>query len=329
MEFEHPQLYDAETGHPVDLPADKIGEALSTGRFAFMKGAQVPVIGPDGSPGFVPAEEAANAFSQGYKYDSPDLQADRAKEAEFGNRPIAAGLAGAARGLTFGLSDQALTKSGAVNPETLRELEERNKGASLAGEVTGAAAPLLLSGGTAGPAEAAAFSARGAARLAPSVLAARAGEAVAGGVGKALAEDGAQTLARKILTKTVAKSAGSAVEGALYGVGNVVSEDALGDPTLTAEKALSQIGFSALIGAGVGVPLGIISGVASKSATEGATKQALATRSATRPKPRPRTRLNRLPELRNPSRRSRSASGTLNFKARATSSRRSRSSGTR
>lgn len=45
----------------------------------------------------------------------------------------------------------------------------------------------------------------------------------------------------------------SAIHGAALGAGNVVSEAALGDPDLNAQKAISEIGLSALFGAGVGV----------------------------------------------------------------------------
>lgn len=45
----------------------------------------------------------------------------------------------------------------------------------------------------------------------------------------------------------------SAAEGALMGAGNVVSDYALGDPDLTAQKAAAQIGMGAILGGGFGL----------------------------------------------------------------------------
>lgn len=49
-----------------------------------------------------------------------------------------------------------------------------------------------------------------------------------------------------------ASALGYGAEGAILGAGNVVTDAALGDPDLTAQKALAQIGFGAAIGAGIG-----------------------------------------------------------------------------
>lgn len=44
----------------------------------------------------------------------------------------------------------------------------------------------------------------------------------------------------------------AAAEGAIYGIGNTVSEAALGDPELTAQKAAMNIGLGAILGGGLG-----------------------------------------------------------------------------
>jgi hypothetical protein len=67
---------------------------------------------------------------------------------------------------------------------------------------------------------------------------------------------GAATAGRKILQYAGKKAAGSAVEGALFVAGNVVKEAALGDPDLTAEMALAEIGTGAAIGGVIGGVLG-------------------------------------------------------------------------
>lgn len=259
-----PQLYDARTGEPVALPPEHLGPALASGQVGFMKGARIPVVSPDGVPGTIDASEAHHALTGGYQLDTPELQAERAKQAEFGNRPIAAGIAGAARGATFGISDQALTRSGLVEPETLAELEKRNPGASITGEIAGAVAPLVLSGGSSGAASAA--------RLAPPSLLAKAGSAVTEALASKGGAEAAKSLGKRIASTVVPRMAGSAVEGAAYGVGHVISEQALGDPGLSAEKALSQIGLSTVLGAGLGALFGGVEAALPAPGVAGATK---------------------------------------------------------
>lgn len=143
---------------------------------------------------------------------------------------IKAALAGAARGATFGLSDLALTKTGLVDPETLEGLKQANPTASTLGEVGGTVGSFLIPGGGAVGAV--------------SKLAGAAGKKVAG------------QIASKALSNIAAKTVGSAIEGAVFGAGNVVSEYALGDPDLTAQKAAAQIGLGGILGGALGTALG-------------------------------------------------------------------------
>lgn len=120
---------------------------------------------------------------------------------------LLAGMAGAGRGATLGLSDLALTKSGLVNPSTLQGLQEANPLSSGAGQIAGGAGLIGLTGGAGALTEGA-------------------------GIG--------------------AKIAGAAAEGGTFGVGNAVSDYAMGDPTLNAQKIAAHIGTGALFGAGLG-----------------------------------------------------------------------------
>ena len=171
-------------------------------------------------------------------------------EIKFGDQNLKAGLAGVARGVTLGFSDQAMVKSGAVNAETLRELSERNKAASIAGEVVGTVAPLLATGGTG-------VAAKGALTAGAAVRgAAKAGQVVekitAKALQKAIAQTGNKKMAKEVIRKSLAKSAGSAVEGAFYGTGQLVSEDALGTAEFNAENLLSSAGAGAVLGGAAG-----------------------------------------------------------------------------
>ena len=51
------QLYDIESKSPVDVDPDKVRAAMATGRFAFPKGQNVPVI-YNGAPAWIKPEDA-------------------------------------------------------------------------------------------------------------------------------------------------------------------------------------------------------------------------------------------------------------------------------
>lgn len=150
-----------------------------------------------------------------------------------------AGLAGLARGATLGASDVLLTKTGLVEPQTLKGLKEENPASSIAGEIGSVFLP--------GPSIAGAIGKLGKATVegAKAIKAAKAIET--------------STRAGKVLADVGAHALGSAVEGAVYaGVGNTLTEYALGDPNLNGEKILSHFGHGALMGGALG---GAIKGV--------------------------------------------------------------------
>jgi hypothetical protein len=234
-----PTLFDFERGEPTEVAEADVGQALATGRFGLPKGQDLPVIAPDGTPGTIPAAQAASALQAGYVYETEGARHERKLQQEYGEgtgTEVRAFAEGAARGATFGLSDVALTGLGA-DAEGLRERQARNTKAALGGEVVGAAAGVLLPGG-------------------PAAMAFKGGQAAsriaARAVGKtALASEGAG-LAARVLAKGIPAGVGSAVEGAAYGLGQSVSEDALGKAELTAERVMANVGLGALLGAGGG-----------------------------------------------------------------------------
>lgn len=212
---------------------------------------QVALVNPEGQLVAVPFEQQDIALTQGFKL--PNVAQQSRADAYFSHgeglgNTLAATAAGAARGLTFGGSDWALTHSGLVEPETLRQLKEQHGLASGLGEAGGIGLGLLGTGGLGA-------GVRGVAGV---------GEAVSEGAGlglealsklggKGLAERG---LAARALAKGIEKGAGSAVEGAAYGAGQAVSEEALGEPDVNAQKVLAHIGLGAIFGGLGGGALG-------------------------------------------------------------------------
>jgi hypothetical protein len=194
----------------------------------------INVIDPEGNIGSIPLEQWDEAVGLGYK-EAPKELIDKAKmEDKFGGiggGAAAAGL-GFLRGATLGASDVLATRSGLVEPETIKALQEIQPGASILGEVGSAFLPT------------------GAASTLGKV-----GKGVYGATKAAKVADNA-SLATKVLASAQnvgAQALGSAVEGALYsGVTNSLNEMALGDPTLNGEKILGHFGHGAIFGGAAG-----------------------------------------------------------------------------
>jgi hypothetical protein len=203
----------------------------------------------DGVLGEVPDDQVPAALQQGYAPAPPDAAAaflaERHKRETYGTtgQQIATALEGAGEGLTFGGSDFVERALG-VDPEGIKARAEVNPATHIGSTLVGAAAPLLLSGGEAAPAEAGVLGSL--ARAAPSSLVARAGQAVT----RALAPEGAGVL-RTLATK----GAGAAVEGGLYGAGDVARDVALGDdvtPASAAQRVALSAGLGGVLGGGLG-----------------------------------------------------------------------------
>lgn len=136
-----------------------------------------------------------------------------------GTEQLKAGLEGVARGATLGGSDLAETKLLGVDPAAIKGREQANPFTSMAGNMVGGAGLIGATGGLAAPLE---------------------------GVG----------LGAEALGNIGAKALSYGAEGAVFGGGNSISDYALGDPNLNAQKVLSNVGLGALFGATLGAGAG-------------------------------------------------------------------------
>ena len=177
------------------------------------------VVSPDGWRGAVPARDWEKLSAMGFRLEGEDETRERVLEREYGDSPITAGLEGVARSATGGLSDAILSEWAG---EGTRERRERNPGAALVGEIGGAVLPIGYGG-----------------------LATRAGVGVA-------AKLGAKTFAGRVGAGAVR----GATEGAIFGAGQGVSELALDERPVTAERILSVMPSAVLSGAGFGAVAG-------------------------------------------------------------------------
>lgn len=196
--------------------------------------SNVNVVSPEGDLESVAPQDVQSAVdNEGYKVAGPTDVAHYKIKEKYGKSlldPLKASMLGAARGASFGLSDQMLVHSGLANPRDVSGYQEANPVASTVGEVAGVVAPALM-GEEAGLTN------------------------LPGMVSKT--GSGVERAAADALGTVGSKALGSAVEGAAYGLGNVVSEEALGDPDLTAQSALAQVGLSSLGMGVIGGTLGL------------------------------------------------------------------------
>lgn len=215
---------------------------------------RVPVRLEDGTVGTVPESELGQALESGGEQVTPQEFHEAKIQAEYGDASgeVAAGSLGALRGLTFGLSDAAITEFAPETREHIAALKEANPGASMAGEVAGAVAPALYTGGS---------SAIRGLGVIPRGASALGGLAERGTA--ALVGEGATGILGRAAQRGLALGARGAVEGGIYGAGHEISEAALGDYQVTAEKLLAGAKGGALAGLALGGGLGALEGAGS------------------------------------------------------------------
>lgn len=306
------KLVNLATKQFEDVPDDQVSKAFDSGTHGFASPDDaIPMRDKDGALGTVKASEFAAAHADGYEV-VPHAEYRKAElDEKYGGvgGTLAAGGEGIARGLTIGLSDPLAIKgtelfAGKEASEKVRthlaEEKEAHPYVAGAGEIAGAVAPALLSGGAAAPLEGAEL-ARGAVGAGEALAGAgEAAGAVAKGAGVTdrmgsllravgapargvnAAGEGAESLASRALevvmgtpgadgavariTRMAAKAGvRGAAEGALFGAGQEISEDALGDHELNAEKLVAAIGHGALYGGMLGGALGGGGGLAKET----------------------------------------------------------------
>jgi hypothetical protein len=232
------KIYDNEQGKEIEISDADIPAVAGNPRFS-LPNKEFEFEDEYGIRGKVNAKNIHKAIVDGLKY-IPESQVEyEDRLAEAANKPIEASAVALARGVTLGGSDYLLRKSGKYTPEELKALEEGNPALSTTFDIVGSIAPGLVSGGTGTAARVA--------RFAPSAIAELAGRQAAKVGGKILSNT-----TSNVAKKALEISAGSAVEGALFGAGRVLTEDAMGDAEFNAESVLSAMGKNALVGGAFG-----------------------------------------------------------------------------
>ncbi len=215
----------------------------------------MPFAPPPGLDEFLssaPAPSVGREPASGAPAGLDDFISDLSKQEKYGSvgqqaKTVAEGLA---RGATFGGSDILESKL-LGNTEDIKARQEINPIESMGSQALGGVGAIAATGGIAAPVEGAAL---GAEALEAGNVAFKAAEAAGlGAKAAARAAYEASQLAAGPARAAIAGTLGGAAEGAAFSAGNIVSEKALGNPNLTAEKILSEVGMGAALGGGVGL----------------------------------------------------------------------------
>lgn len=258
------QLWNYQTGKPEEIPDNLAGERILDGTHAPLKGKLIEVMGPDGKFATISSENTLDYLKNGYDYVRPMItEEEKRKRQQYGDSPLTTIGLGALDSTTLGTSNHILTRTGLTTAEALREYKNRNPEANIVGQIVGILGLSLLTSGIGGAAAAGSTAARtagGAAKLArflPAMQVAKMGQTVNKTLQgtKALTTLAAKGVAGKAAAKAISMGAGSAVEGAFWGAKELVTENALGEADITAQKLATYMGTGALWGGTFGAGL--------------------------------------------------------------------------
>lgn len=236
------KLFDRTSKKWVDARDEDVDSLVGSGTHAFESGIRIPVVSPDGTIGDIPSEQAEAAFREGaFRWSTPeDVRAfeDTENEAILNEAAGGAGdsfASGVSRGGTFGLSDVIVPAAtelfGAEGDaefarEALRRQKENSPKASIAGEVVGSL-----------------FGAPG--------LAIKGAKSGAGLLQEAGAISGL-TRAATPLGRVGQEALVQGAEGMVFGLGEGISEAALGDPDEVVQNLASSVALGGLFGGAFG-----------------------------------------------------------------------------
>jgi len=216
-------------GNPIQVDELAAQDEFMQGRVGLAAGSSVPMFSPSGQMVELPAENAYKAIESGFRFRTQAETQELMGRAQAAESPVKAAAAGVARALTFGGSDVALTRSGLVEPETLRYLKEENELASGAGEFLGILGSFATPSGIAG-----------------------AGVRTVSGLAGAAASRATARLAGTTSGAAANLAVRSGIEAAAFGAGQIVSESALEQQEFTAEAVASRLTGDAIMGAAFG-----------------------------------------------------------------------------
>jgi hypothetical protein len=232
-------LFNNATGQQEYVPQEQAGSLVKSGSYGMPTDQPQYFRYADGEIMRVrKANDLVSALDSG-AHAVTEAEAFRDKRAKSGLGQAVAGLTGAASGATFGLSDLAARgvqeATGLNVAEEIRAAKEANPTTAAVGNVLGTIGSSLAlpGGGLVGAAS-------------------KLGAGVAERAGAAIGADVAKGVLASAVKKGTTAAAGSAVEGALFGTGQTLSEQSLGDPRSLGESLVANVGLGSMLGGMVG-----------------------------------------------------------------------------
>jgi len=248
-------LYNQVEGRKVQVTTDEATQRIRDPAFLVLDDTEFTVVDPWGQKfGAKGAEVYKWMADSRYRLETAAEERQRYLDENYGGLggAAAAGVLGAARGASLGITDLAATATGLG--DMVADIAEAHPTISTVGEIGGGVAAALASGGAGG----AGLLARGGrAVAAPGIAAVKGGQAAAAAVESALRagttlEKGAVVMGRAV---------GMAAEGAAFGGGAAMSEALLGDPDAAATDILADWAAGATTGAALGGVIGFAAGL--------------------------------------------------------------------
>lgn len=241
------ELINLETGVKEAVDEKFIQDGFLSGKYGLEKGQELPVFDADGNPGYIPAEKAYDAFNDGFRFRTSEETKVLENQEKYGDSDLLAAGLGAARGLTFGVSDVIADQLG--YGEDVKAIKDLNEEASLAGELASFVVPGLTQ-------------IKAIQGAATGIRAAQAAGRFAGAEAMSFITRG---VSNKIVQKALKSGVESAVESAFFSTGKLISEAALGNIDFNAESIAPEVVKDVLLGGvfgAVGSAAGSIGGKA-------------------------------------------------------------------
>lgn len=260
------KLYNFETERDEEIPSELAQRLILSGSHGPYEQDEVPIVSPRGDIEILKGADVGKALQNGWKLPDEKISTTTKEAKLYDAMDGEAAAAAVARGITMGISDQALVNVFGADPEHLRKLKEYNPYLSPIAEGVGVLGSLLVApealvakgltkAGMAAPGVVSAV--KTASKFIPTKLANKANLAVENVVGRAMVKAGGITETSNAMAKAAAtylpKGVGSAVEGAMYGTGQLVSEHALGEAELSGENLFASAKEGAMWGGALGV----------------------------------------------------------------------------
>ena len=230
------KLYDYRLGAGVLVADERVDELISSGNYSFIKGDTIHVTDESGQIYNVPAENAQESLNLGYTF-APKEVVDKARmRQEIEESPLTSAGLGLARSLTFGLSDELISKQkGGLTKEEIRLRREVSPIATTIGEIGGLVTPMGLTG----------LASRGAQKAATALLK---NTASAAERTKRLKTTGS-VLNSRVVKGAVGGAAEGAAIGTMYGTSSQLLDDPENYPTFS-DHIYAGAGFG-LVGGGI------------------------------------------------------------------------------